>query len=97
MDARGGGKGGNRSRVLERLGRNVRGARESLGLSQERLALETGLDRTYISSLERGRRNASIVTICRIALVLHVPPVALLEGIEWADVEEGVEGEEPVV
>ena len=43
--------------------------------------------------LERGRRNASVVTICRVARVLDVPPAALLEGIEWVGTEEAEDGE----
>src|SRR5689334_8546857 len=77
-----------RSRVLEEFGHNVRRVRDSVGLSQERLALESGLDRTYISSLERGRRNASVVTVCRLALVLGVAPGDLLEGIQWVGIGE---------
>jgi transcriptional regulator with XRE-family HTH domain len=82
MDARGS--------VLTQLGRNVRALREHRAISQEHLALEAQLDRTYISQVERGKRNVSIVNLCRLAHVLKVPPTALLEGIEWQDEEKEI-------
>lgn len=48
---------------------NVRQARKQRGLTQEDLADQADLDRTYISSIERGLRNVSIQNIQRIALV----------------------------
>ena len=77
-----------RGLVLARLGRNVRALREHRGISQERLALEAHLDRTYISQVERGTRNISLINLCRLAYVLKVPPSALLEGIEWVSNDE---------
>jgi transcriptional regulator with XRE-family HTH domain len=81
MDARG--------LVLTKLGQNVRALRKKRGMSQEHLALEAELDRTYISQVERGRRNISVINLCRLAHVLGIPPGALLEGIEWASDEDG--------
>jgi transcriptional regulator with XRE-family HTH domain len=69
--------------VLTKLGENVRMLREQRHISQERLALEADLDRTYISQVERGKRNVSIMNVCRLAHVLKVTPSALLEGVEW--------------
>lgn len=48
------------------------------GRSQERFADEIGMDRTYISAIERGRRNPTLDVIVRIADGLQVPPAALL-------------------
>ena len=59
--------------------RNLRRLRTAAGLSQEKLALEAGLDRTYISALERGLYSASIVTIERLAKALDVEPAVLLQ------------------
>ena len=42
-------------------------------LTQERLAEYAGLDRTYVSSLERGKRNVSVINCARIAAALNVP------------------------
>ncbi len=53
---------------------NVKRIRRENGLSQEQLAELTGLHRTYISSLERERRNISIENIERIAIALEIEP-----------------------
>ena len=49
--------------ILARLGRRVRELRYTRRLSQEEFAAECGLDRTYISGIERGRRNVSLRNI----------------------------------
>lgn len=64
--------------LQQRFGAAVRRARQAKGLSQERLAQMAGLDRTYISGLERGIRNPALSTQERIALALSVPLAALL-------------------
>ncbi|MBN9134952.1 helix-turn-helix transcriptional regulator [Phyllobacterium sp.] len=60
------------------VGRNVRRIREEMGLSQEQLAFETELHRTYISGVERGVRNPTVLVIDRLAKALGVPPHLLL-------------------
>jgi len=60
------------------VGRRIRQEREAQGHSQERLAERAGLDRTYISSCERGRRNISLITLAKIARALDVAPGSLL-------------------
>jgi transcriptional regulator with XRE-family HTH domain len=60
------------------LGERIRELRRRRGLSQEALADAAGLDRTYISSCERGKRNVSLLTLYRIAAALDVEPSALL-------------------
>lgn len=62
------------------LGRNVREARHRAGLSQEQLAFEAGMKRSYVSDLERGTRNPSLKAIGRLALALGVEPPELLRG-----------------
>ena len=57
---------------------NVRAYRKDTGLSQERLADLAGLHRTYISAVERERRNISIDNIEKIARALDVEPYRLL-------------------
>ena len=58
--------------IKARLGRRFRELREAKGLSQEILADKAGLDRTYVSSVERGKRNISIENIERLALALDI-------------------------
>ena len=60
------------------LAKNMRRLRGVRGLSQEALAHESGINRTYLSSVERAERNASIDNIARIARGLHVDPWKLL-------------------
>ena len=50
-----------------------------LGLSQEAMALEAGIDRTYASQIERGIGNPSLRVICSIAEVIKVEPTDLLK------------------
>ena len=61
------------------LGRNVRKARLELGLSQEQLAFEAEMKRSYVSDLERGTRNPSVKAIARLAIALRVSPSSLLD------------------
>ncbi|MDO5087287.1 MAG: helix-turn-helix transcriptional regulator [Comamonadaceae bacterium] len=56
----------------------VRLRRVERGWSQERLALECGLDRTYVSAVERSRWNVSLSNIEKMAKALDVPPWQLL-------------------
>ncbi len=65
--------------VRRRLGLNVRRHREERGLSQEELAFESGLHRTYVSGVERGVRNPTVVVVEKIAKALHVPAASLLD------------------
>ena len=60
------------------LGRNVREARKQRGLSQEVLALDAGMKRSYLSDLERGTRNPSVKALGRLAAALGVEPASLL-------------------
>ena len=60
------------------LGRNVREVRRRRGLSQETLALDAGMKRSYLSDLERGTRNPSVRAVGRLAVALGVDPASLL-------------------
>ena len=53
--------------------------RKKRGWSQETLALESGVARSYLGGVERGQRNISLVNICRLAETLNVSPSVLLE------------------
>ncbi len=67
------------------LARNVRARRENLGLTQEQLGFETGLDRTYISGIERGVRNPSLDVIAKIASALDTSPSDLLSAMNLSE------------
>lgn len=54
------------------VGPAVRNLREQAGISQEELAGRAELDRTYVSGIERGRRNPSVKSLQRVADALHV-------------------------
>ncbi len=49
--------------ILELFGKQLQSIRQAKGWSQEKLSFEASLDRTYISSVERGRRNISLINI----------------------------------
>ena len=65
--------------VRVRVGRNLRRCRMRKGLSQEELAHQCELDRTYISGIERGVRNPTVVVLERIAGALGIAASMLLE------------------
>lgn len=63
------------------FGERLRQVRLRVGFSQEELAYRAGLDRTYVSSCERGRRNLSLEAIIKLARALDVAPSELLKGL----------------
>jgi DNA-binding XRE family transcriptional regulator len=63
---------------LERIGNKIRGLRIEADLSQEKLAFECALDRTYIGSVERGERNISVINLRKIANALKTKVSVLL-------------------
>jgi transcriptional regulator with XRE-family HTH domain len=68
-----------RENTLKKLGDKVRQYREAAGLSQEALGNQTELGRTYISGVERGIRNPSVLSLERIAKALGVKTSQLIE------------------
>jgi transcriptional regulator with XRE-family HTH domain len=64
--------------LRKQLGRKVREFRKAVGLSQEALALEAGIDRTYVSQLERGICNPSLLVLHKLAKILQVKVVDLV-------------------
>ena len=64
--------------VQVRFGERLRAVRQQRGISQEKLAELAGLHRTYVSSIERGERNVSLVNIERLAAALEVAMAELM-------------------
>jgi transcriptional regulator with XRE-family HTH domain len=58
---------------LRAIGERIRQVRERLGLSQEALAADAGIDRSYMSGVERGVRNFSVLKLKAVAKALKVP------------------------
>ena len=65
--------------VRRRVGRNLAEFRKQAGLSQEGLADECGLHRTYVSGVERGVRNPTVMVLEKIALALGIATSRLLD------------------
>ena len=64
------------------LGMRIRYLRKLKGMSQEDLALESGINKNYLSDLERGARNPTIVVIEKIASALEIDLATLFMGIQ---------------
>ena len=69
-------------RRVRAFGAAVRSRREELGLSQEALGYRAGLHRTFISDIERGRRNPTVKVIWKLARALDTGPSALFAQAE---------------
>ena len=65
--------------IRVRLGQNVRRLREAKGWSQEDYADRAGIHRTYVSDIERGRRNPTIAVVEKLAAPLGVTPGELFD------------------
>ncbi len=62
------------------VGMNIRTLRKKAGLTQEQLAFDAQIDFTYVSGIERGKRNPSLMVMARIADALNVELTTLLDG-----------------
>lgn len=65
--------------LVRLLGENVRRERQRRGLTQEALALEADMKRSYLSELERGKRNPSVRALGRLAAALAIDAPELLK------------------
>lgn len=65
--------------LQKKFGKNVAYYRKEAGLTQEQLGERTGLDRGYISGVERGVRNPAVLNIEKIAKALKIKPSELFE------------------
>lgn len=61
------------------VGRNFARLRKGQGLTQEQVAARTDISQQYISDLERGRRNPTVITLYELALALGVSHVDLVK------------------
>lgn len=66
------------------VGDRIRDHRRALKMSQEAMALASGVNRSYVASLEAGRRNPSLETLCRLALGLRCDVAELVGGAQAA-------------
>jgi transcriptional regulator with XRE-family HTH domain len=62
----------------KRFGDRLAALRKARGLSQERLSLESGIARSYLGGVERGKRNIALLNICRLADALGVNVAELM-------------------
>lgn len=65
--------------ALVQIGEAVRRKRKELGLSQEVLAIDAGIDRSYMGGIERGEHNLTVMSLLRIAATLKVSPSQLMD------------------
>jgi transcriptional regulator with XRE-family HTH domain len=63
------------------IGQNVRRMRQKKGLTQEQFAEVSGCSQQYISSLEKGRRNPTIITLYELAVALGVSHIDLVRPV----------------
>jgi transcriptional regulator with XRE-family HTH domain len=68
--------------IRERFGFALKTRREELGLTQEEFAERAGIHRTYLSDVERGTRNISLLNIERVAFALSIPVSKLFQLVE---------------
>ena len=68
--------------ILKKFGNQVRSLRNKAGISQGKLAELAKMHRTYVSGIERGERNVSLLNIIRLAKALGVSVSELMEGID---------------
>lgn len=68
--------------TCRRLGIRLAQLRKRLGISQEELAYRAEIDRTYISQMERGVCNPSLLVLLKVAAVLEVKLVDCVQGVD---------------
>lgn len=66
---------------LDILGQRIRAKRKERGMSQEGLANEAGLDRSYVGRIERGEHNLTFVALVKLCRAMGCDVAALTEGL----------------
>ena len=84
------------AKTREALGARIRSLRKAENLSQKKLALMVGVERSYLAKVEAGKRNPSIDIIEKIAHGLGVTLSELFAGIDSIPTEDSVKGERPL-
>jgi transcriptional regulator with XRE-family HTH domain len=69
--------------VQQQLGKRIEYLRKQKGWSQLDLSLETGINRNYLSDLERGMRNPTLRILTKIAQSFDLQLAEFLKGIQW--------------
>lgn len=65
--------------IRHTFGSNLKHYRTEANMSQAALAVKMGVDRSHVSSMERGQQNVTIITLWHVAQALDIIPAALLE------------------
>ena len=65
--------------ILTLFGQNLVKVQKELGWSQEQLAIASGIGRSYMSGIERGRRNLGLLNICKLAETMGIKPSMLMD------------------
>ena len=68
--------------IRKAFGQVLRETRKKRGVSQERLALDSGMDRAYLSRLERGITQPTLETIFRLSKVLSISPSVIVRRVQ---------------
>lgn len=71
----------NESQLLIRFGLKIRMLRNARGLSQQELSEKSGLHRTYISMVERGEKNVTLISLNKLATGLNLPLEDLVKNL----------------
>lgn len=77
---------------LDILGQRIRARRRELGLSQEGLAHEAGLDRSYVGRIERGEHNLTFVALVKLCRAMRCDVAALTDGLPVVSSKDGKSG-----
>lgn len=72
----------NQGEFLKRLGKRIRELRRERKLSQEKFGFACDLTQHYVSQVEKGERNVSIITVRAFAQALEIPVSDLLKGLD---------------
>ena len=67
--------------LQKQIGENIRSLRNAIGISQEKLAELSELDRTYVQSIEKGNRNISVEVLLKLSRGLNVKVTDILKEL----------------